>query len=181
MYSFQLAEFEEQKLLGGLSYQSVLSISSVHDGYSFSFPYFCEDFHLSGENYYQILEFIILLLVFIARVLFGKFIRDKYFQDLIKNDDFDEQVLINIKMQVSLIRINHIELISKTEEFNFDKREFYLKLFLQFLVEIFFYFLLIFHLNYNLQKVNKPDSSHDFQPHMLMQFFSQKYFYFYFY
>lgn len=181
MYFFQLVEFEAQKLLGGLSYQSVLSTNSVHDGYSFSSPQFFEDFHLSGEYYYQILEFIIIQLVFIARVLFGKFILGKYFQGLIKNDDFDEQVLINIKMQASLLSINHIEFIFKIEEFHFGKRVFYLKLFLQFLGEIFSYFLLKFLLNYNLQKANKPYLNHDFLHRMLMQFFFQKCFCFYFY
>lgn len=181
MYFFQLVEFEAQKLLGGQSYQSVLSTNSVLDGYSFSSPQFCVGFHLSGENYYRILEFIILLLVFIAKVLFGKFFRGKYFQGLIKNDDFDEQVLINIKMQANLVSINHVEFIFKTEEFHFDKRVFYLKPFLQFLGEIFSYFLLIFPLNYNLQKANKPYLNRDFQLRMLMQFFFQKYFCFYFY
>ncbi len=181
MYFFQLVESEVQKLLGGLSYLSVLSTSSVHDCYSFSSPQFCEDFHLSRENYYQILEFIILLLFFEVRVLFGKFILGKYFQDLIKNDDFDEQALINIKMQASLVSINHIELIFKTEEFHFGRWAFYLKPYLQFLGEIFSYFLLIFPLNYNLQKANKPYLNHDFQHRMLMQFFFQKYFCFYFY
>lgn len=181
MYFFQLMESEAQKLLRGLPYQSVLNINSVHDGYPFSFPQFYEDFHLSKENYYQIPIFIILLLVFMAKVLFGKFVQDKYFLGLIKNDDFNEQVLVNIKMQASLLNINHIELIFKTVEFRFGKWVFYLKLFLPFLGEIFSYFLLIFPLNYNLQKANKPYLNHDSQHRMLKQSVFQKYFYFYFY
>lgn len=79
MYFFQVMESKEQKLSGGLSYQSVLSVNSTHDGHSFLSPYFYEDFRLVVENYYQILWFIRLLLVFMAKVLYGIFVQDKYF------------------------------------------------------------------------------------------------------